>query len=146
MHYKLPENGGGISSGSLSSMIDIIFLLIIFFVVTASFDREQIDSEVALPEVDSVAIKSLPQERLMLNVLKDGSVKVGFQHLPRNEVTGKLGAVMKSLKADRATVLIVNGDRETPYKYISAVMNIAARAGYSQVRINAEVKAEEGGK
>lgn len=141
MRYQLPSSNGGISSGSLSSMIDIIFLLIIFFVVTASFDREQIDSEVTLPEVDSAAIKSLPQERLMINVLADGSVRTGFHHLAQAEIQEKLGTVMKSLKADKeSTVLIINGDRETPYKHISTVMNIAALAGYSQVRINAEVK------
>ena len=46
------------------------------------------------------------------------------------------------MKADRKTVLIVNGDRDTPHKFISGVMNSAAKAGYDQVRINAEVKAE----
>jgi biopolymer transport protein ExbD len=122
-------------------MIDIIFLLIIFFVVTANFDQTQVDSEVALPDVDSAAIKTLPQERLMINVLADGSVRTGFHHLPQAEIQEKLGPVMKSLKADKEnTVLIINGDRETPYRHISTVMNIAALAGYSQVRINAEVK------
>ncbi len=140
MRYKMPTNCDGMSAGSLSSMIDIIFLLIIFFVVTASFDREQIDSEVMLPEIDSAAIKTLPQERLMINVLPDGSVKVGFYQLTAKEVPEKLGAAMKSLKADKDTVLIVNGHQDTPYKHISTVMNIAAQAGYSQVRINAEVK------
>lgn len=123
-------------------MIDIVFLLIIFFVVTASFDREQIDSKVSLPAVDSAAIKTLPQDRLMLNVLKDGSVRMGFQEIPTTEVPQRLGQTIAGLKSNRETVLIVNGDRDTPHKYISAVMNAAARAGYSQARINAEVKAE----
>ena len=142
MRYHLPPQASGFSAGSLSSMIDIIFLLIIFFVVTASFDREQIDSKVSLPAVDSAAIKTLPQDRLMLNVLKDGSVRMGFQEIPTKEVTQRLGQTIALLKNNRETVLIVNGDRDTPHKYISAVMNAAARAGYSQVRINAEVKAE----
>jgi len=142
MRYQFPENSSNISAGSLSSMIDIVFLLIIFFVVTASFDREQIDSKVTLPTVNSAAIKSLPQERLMLNVLSDGSVKLGFYHIAASEIPEKLGGIMRSLKADRKTVLIVNGDRDTPHKYISAVMNSAAKAGYNQVRINAEVKTE----
>jgi len=130
------------SAGSLSSMIDIVFLLIIFFVVTASFDQEQIDYAVTLPSVDSAAIKNLPEERLMVNILADGSVKVGFQHIEASAVADELDKVLKSLKTDPRTVLIINGDRDTPHKYISAVMNSAAKAGYDQVRINAEVKAE----
>ena len=142
MHYSLPQNSSNMSAGSLSSMIDIVFLLIIFFVVTASFDREQIDAEVSLPTVSSAAVKSLPPERLMLNVLADGSVKVGFHHVPASDVADRLGGIMQSMKAGRKTVLIVNGDRDTPHKFISAVMNAAAKAGYEQVRINAEVKLE----
>jgi len=130
------------SAGSLSSMIDIVFLLIIFFVVTASFDREQIDAEVALPTVDSAAIKSLPPQRLMVNVLTDGSVKLGFLHLPAEEVAYRLSGLMRSQEAGTDTVLIVSGDRDTPHRHISAVMNAAAQAGFSQVRINAEVKME----
>jgi len=143
MRYQLPADHIGTSAGSLSSMIDIVFLLIIFFVVTASFDREQLDSQVALPEVDSAAIKTLPPQRLMINVLKDGMVKVGFHQIAAAEVPEKLGNAMRGQKADRKTVIIVNGDRDTPHKYISAVMNAAALAGYGQVRINAMVITEK---
>ena len=123
-------------------MIDIVFLLIIFFVVTASFDQEQIDYAVTLPAVDRAAIKSLPEKRLMINVLADGAVKVGFHHIEAASVATELDKVLKSLKTDPQVVLIINGDRNTPHKYISAVMNSAAKAGYHQVRINAEVKSE----
>ena len=143
MRYHLPQNTSNLSTGSLSSMIDIVFLLIIFFVVTASFDREQIDSQVMLPTVSSAAVRSLPPERLMLNVLADGSVKLGFHHIPASDVPDKLGSVMESMNADRKAILIVNGDRDTPHKFISSVMNVAARAGYRQVRINAEVQSEK---
>lgn len=142
MLYQFPGQTAGSSAGSLSSMIDIIFLLIIFFVVTASFDREQIDSRVSLPVVDSAAVKALPEKRLMINVLPDGSVRAGFHHLAAGEVAEKLGDVIRSMKADRQTVLIVNGDRDTPHKYISAVLNAAAKADCLQVRINAEVRKE----
>ena len=140
MHYRFPQKTPNLSAGSLSSMIDIVFLLIIFFVVTASFDREQIDPQVALPVVESAAIKSLPPTRLMVNVLSDGSVKLGFYHIAAPEVPEKLGNLMRSMKDDPRTVLIVSGDGDTPHKYISAVMNAAAQAGFSLVRINAEVK------
>ena len=138
MRYRMPAASSNISTGSLSSMIDIVFLLIIFFVVTASFDREQIDAEVTLPIVNSAAVKNLPPQRLILKVLSDGSVKIGFQHLPANEIASQLGTLLQN----KNTVLIINGDRNTPHKYISAVMNVAAQSGFSQVRINAEVKTE----
>ncbi|MBN2643062.1 MAG: biopolymer transporter ExbD [Victivallales bacterium] len=142
MRYQFPTSISNISVGSLSSMIDIIFLLIIFFVVTASFDREQIDSAVNLPTIDSVAIKTLPSERIMVNVLSDGSVRIGFLQISADEISSKVASAMRSQNINSNTVLIINGDRDAPHKFISAVMNAAAEAGYSQVRINTEVKTE----
>ena len=69
------------------------------------------------------------------------SVCIG-EDFAAGEVAEKLGDVIRSMKADRQTVLIVNGDRDTPHKYISAVLNAAAKAGCLQVRINAEVRKE----
>ena len=110
------------------------FLLIIFFVVTASFDREQIDSKIDLPTVDFAAVKSLPEQRIMVNILENGSVKIGFTELQQNEVPAKLGGLLKAHQATSDTVVIISGDRNTRYKYISPVMNAAAQAGFSQVR------------
>lgn len=102
-------------------MIDIIFLLIIFFVVTASFDREQIDSKIDLPTVDFAAVKSLPEQRIMVNILENGSVKIGFTELQQNEVPAKLGGLLKAHQATSDTVVIISGDRNTRYKYFSQV-------------------------
>lgn len=142
MRYQFPAQNLNVSAGSLSSMIDIIFLLIIFFVVTASIDREQLDSKVTLPAVDSAAVKSLPQQRLVLNVFADGTVRAGFHELSAAEVRDKLGGILHALNSDQNTVLIINGDRETPHRYIATVLDAIAEAGYAQVRINAEVKKE----
>ena len=143
MRYNLPQQDVSTSAGSLSSMIDIIFLLIIFFVVTASFDNEQIDSKIDLPTVDSAAVKSLPEQRIMLNVRENGSVKIGFTELLPEEVSTKLGSLLKTHQAGPDTIIIISGDRNTRYKYISPVMNAAAQAGFPQVRINAEVNADK---
>jgi len=143
MRYHFPNSGSVLSAGSLSSMIDIVFLLIIFFVVTASFDREQIDAEVALPSVAAAPVKSLPPQRVMVNVFADGAVKIGFRRLRENEVKRELPGILKTLRGGTNTVLVVNGDRDAPHKYIAAVMNAAARAGFSHVRINAEVGKRE---
>lgn len=143
MQYRLPPVQSNMSAGALSSMIDIVFLLIIFFVVTASFDQEQINSEITLPCVDSAAINSLPSQRLMINILVDGSVELGFRRISASEVPLQLPNIMHSMDADQNTVLIINGDRNAPHKFIAAVMNAATQAGYNQVRINAEVKVEK---
>ena len=139
----MPRSNNSVSAGSLSCMIDIVFLLIIFFVVTSSYDREQLDSAVSLPSVTGgIAVKSLPPERLIINVLKDGSVKVGFNHLKADEVTKKFGPILQAMTKNKKSTLIINADRKTQHRYIAKVMNSAARAGYDKVRINANIAPE----
>ncbi|MBS1369212.1 MAG: biopolymer transporter ExbD [Lentisphaeria bacterium] len=140
MRYTLPPQVSGMSAGSLSSMIDIVFLLIIFFVVTASFDREQIDSEVSLPVAGSAAVKSFPPVRLMINILRDGTVKTGFYRIPADRVAAELTGLLRDGKEKEHTVVIINADRDMPHKHLSAVMEALAGAGYAQVRINAEIR------
>ena len=78
----------------------------------------------------------------MLNIFADGTVRAGFHELSASEVREKLGGILHTLNAGQNTVLIINGDRETPHRYISTVLDAIAEAGYAQVRINAEVKKE----
>ncbi|MFA6713789.1 MAG: biopolymer transporter ExbD [Victivallaceae bacterium] len=147
INYQLSNRPSGVSGASLASMIDIIFLLIIFFVITASFDREQIDTKISLPQVNSgIAIKSLPSERLMINVSADGSVKVGFHTISIKDVPNKLGDLLYSItKGNANTSIIVNGDCHTKHRYVSAVLDAIAQAGYSKVQISALISGKSGG-
>ena len=137
--YQLAKRSDGVSSASLSSMIDIIFLLIIFFVITASFDREQLDTKITLPQVNSgIAIKSLPTERLMINISADGWVKIGFHTLPVSDVAAKLEPLLQTItRGKQNATIIINGDRHTKHRYISTVLDAIARAGYDKVQISA---------
>jgi len=147
IEYKLSKRSDGVSSASLSSMIDIIFLLIIFFVITASFDREQIDTKITLPQVNSgIAIKSLPTEKLMINISADGLVKVGFHTMPITDVKSKLEDLLDSITKGNANVtIIINGDMHTKHRYISTVLDAIAQAGYSKVQMSALIARKSGG-
>jgi len=147
IEYQLSKRSDGISSASLSSMIDIIFLLIIFFVITASFDREQLDSKITLPQVNSgIAIKSLPTEKLMINISSNGTVKVGFHTMPITDVKNKLENLLYSASSGNANVsIIINGDRSTKHHYISTVLDAIAQSGYDKVQISALISEKSGG-
>ncbi|MAX25610.1 MAG: hypothetical protein CMJ19_14015 [Phycisphaeraceae bacterium] len=129
-----------LSVASLSSMIDIIFLLIIFFVVTASFDNAQLDQAVLLPHLDGqTPIKSLPPERLIINVRQDGEVRVGFVSIPPDQITQQLPSILKQSIHSSDTQVILNGDERAKHKYIAQVMEAVAKIGYSNLEINAAV-------
>ena len=145
INYQLPNTGIDISGATLAAMIDIIFQLIIFFVVTASFDNAQFDRKVVLPEVNAnTKIKSLPQERLILNVKEDGAVTIGYQTIEAQKVSSELIDTLRRAKAvDTRTQLIINGDYRVKHQHIADIMDLAARAGYDNIKINAAVTTKE---
>lgn len=127
--------------GSLSSMIDIIFLLIIFFIVTASFDNAQLDQEVLLPKISGqTPIKSLPPDKLIINVRQNGEVRIGFVAISPEQIkTGTLRQILKKHLHGANGKIIINGDARTKHKQIVAVMDAVASFGYDNVQINAAV-------
>lgn len=127
--------------GSLSSMIDIIFLLIIFFIVTASFDNAQLDQEVLLPEISGqTPVKSLPPDKLIINIRQNGEVRIGFIAIPPQQVkSGALREILKKNLRGISSKIIINGDARTKHKHIVNIMDAVASFGYDNVQINAAV-------
>jgi biopolymer transport protein ExbD len=145
LQIKPFSDDDGVPIGSLASMIDIIFLLIIFFVVTASFDNAQMDQEVMLPQISGhTPIKSLPPDRLIINVRQNGEVRVGFISIPSDKLQVQLKHVLRKHIASRKTTIIINGDGRTKHKYIAEVMNILGGLGYSNVQMNAAIESTGG--
>ncbi len=139
MRYSLPPSDSN-QAASLTSMIDIIFLLIIFFVVTASMDGDQLDLTVIPPKISGgIETKALPPDRLMINIQEDGTVRLGYRTLTADSIKTELATVLRDLNVNANTVLIVNGAELCPHKYIATVLETAAGTGFDQVRINAEI-------
>lgn len=65
------------STVPVSSMIDIVFLLIIFFVVTIDIDRDIADQEIILPSVThGVALRLKKSEKLTINLRCNGNITI----------------------------------------------------------------------
>ena len=71
---------------NLTPLIDIVFLLLIFFMVTASFKEDERDLKVVLPGAENAdPIKDLP-ELILVSVRKDGAFLVGSAQLDAEEL------------------------------------------------------------
>lgn len=61
---------------NLTPVIDIVFLLLIFFLVATRFEQEEKDSEVLLPEVAAAQPMTMPPKQLVVNLRGDGTFSV----------------------------------------------------------------------
>jgi biopolymer transport protein ExbD len=102
-----------------SSLADMAFLLLIFFMVTTVFPRER-PRDVEIPEAEATKKLDTPR-RHTLNVFveRDGSIFINDMRVPSDRVAAIVGPLYE--ETQQQLVVVIRGDRDTPYHYVDAV-------------------------
>ena len=111
----------------ITPMVDIVFLLIIFFMVVAAEITEKIPLEV--PQADRAIIPKETGNRLSISILEDGTLYRGLRPLSLEEL-GPM--VRRSIKLKDFKVYL-RADAATPHKYVRRVMDKVNSLGVSRV-------------
>src|SRR5215207_1739547 len=82
---------------NLTSMIDVLFLLIIFFMVATKFDEMERTIEVAVPQVAQAGEDVPPKQPLVVSVTSDGRIDLDGKAVSETELTTKLAAARTPL-------------------------------------------------
>ena len=113
----------------LTPMIDIVFLLIIFFMVSSTFIKSR-GIKVKLPGASSA--QSEKSNQLVVTIKKDGEVYL-------NDVPVQIRSLEKKLRQEREktpeNTLIIRGDRSVPYEKMIEIMDIAKIAGLEKISL-----------
>lgn len=140
----------------ISSMIDVVFLLIIFFVVTAAVDKEVEDEKVFLAD----APNGIPQEEklknsVIINVHRDGTITMGMEEFAyinpktgqpdpngqREQIRKRLSKLVNAEKAAGGKIedlkVIIRGDFQAQHGYIKQAMDAVVEAELYHVYLNA---------
>jgi biopolymer transport protein ExbD len=117
---------------NLTPMIDIVFLLIIFFMVGTQFTDKDQGIDVQLPTVtDMQPLTSLPDE-IVVNISGNGRVFVDDQELTLEELEVKLQEAHKNY-ADQK--VIVRGSGPDPYQHVMDVLATCRAANISHISL-----------
>ena len=126
---------------NLTPLIDVVFLLLIFFMVSTTFQREA-ELSIELPEASTEA-----QER------KDESIEVAIDVSGRYYVNGRallnkqpknLKQALKEAAGDRSSVLVViSADANTTHQSVVTVMDAARQLGLVRLTFAARLSTEE---
>ena len=102
-----------------SSMADIAFLLLIFFMVSTTFRKEQ-PRDVIFPEAEATQ-KSDEKRKNILHVYieENGVVYINDARISMQQVSDVVLPLYR--ESDRQLVVSIRGDRQVPYKYINQV-------------------------
>ena len=110
----------------MAPMIDIVFLLLIFFIVTWQFSRDEMDLKIAVPTSEEGADPQRVLGEIVLNVRADGSVSVWGE----TKTKGALGETLRAIAAQHKNQPVrVRGDSATPFQEIVEVIDICQKSG-----------------
>ena len=118
----------------LTSLIDVVFLLLIFFMVSTTFERESI-LKIDLPEASAVADREEAPETLELVIDNEGRMFLNDERLLDSEA-GTIRAAIAELMGERRDVpMILRADRQTPHHFVVTAMDVAAQLGIVNLSI-----------
>jgi biopolymer transport protein ExbD len=121
-------------------MIDIVFLLIIFFMVGTKFVEMERQIAVQVPEVaDAGNLSPAPAKRI-INVHRDGQISLDRRFVTIDQLTSELTAARRQHKE---LGVIVRGDGEGTFQNVAAVMNACTQAGISDMGISVRFAQKE---
>jgi biopolymer transport protein ExbD len=116
------------ASINMTPMIDVVFQLIIFFLVTSHFAKQEAHLPLPLPAADSSeAAKSDEAPRLVINVTADGMLLFAGRSLTAEELQQQLSRRINDLGKD--VEVRIRADRSVPYRHIEPVLLSCARVG-----------------
>jgi biopolymer transport protein ExbD len=117
---------------NLTAMLDIMFLLIIFFMLGTRFVDEERKIGLKVPEVvDRGALTPAPAKR-MVNVYRDGAITLDQAEVTLPELVEKLKSAQKQYNE---LGVLVRGDADDKYQRIVAVLNACKQAGIQNLGI-----------
>lgn len=114
----------------LAPLVDVLLLLLIFFLMTWNAARNENELDVKIPKASAAKEKSAPIGDVVINVKSDGNVVVNRRNLNTSELTDLLKGLVQ-LNSEQAVV--IRGDEAGAYKNIVEVLNVCSQAGVSNI-------------
>lgn len=130
---RLPEETPDFEGPNLTPVIDVVFLLLIFFLVATRFDEQERELSIELPEVVEAQPLSATQE-IVINITREGKYKVAQREYSEEQLGQLLAEAHKNNPHQSA---LIRSDGETSWKYGVRVMGLCNKAKIEDYRVAA---------
>jgi biopolymer transport protein ExbD len=123
---------------NLTPLIDVVFLLLIFFMVSTTFKRER-ELEVALPKASPAPSGQTGPAPLEMVVTAGGDYFLANEPVPGGDVAALRQALADVVAARRDVVLVIRADKDATHQAVVRVLDAAGQVGLYRVQIPTEV-------
>jgi len=117
---------------NLTPMIDIVFNLIIFFMVSTRFTEIERKVDLSVPQVGGTSNLSEVQRSRTINIYRDGTMTLDAQPVTITELRSLLATAHRQYEG---LVVTIRGDGLAPYQNVAAAMTACRQAGISEMGI-----------
>lgn len=130
---RLPESEADVDGPNMTPVIDVVFLLLIFFLCATRFDQEERELPTKLPVVLQAEPLSMKPQELVVNVSRDGNYVVLQQTLDEDQLAALLAEA--GLRNPGTQAVQIRGDAESPWEAGVRVMGMCNRAGITDYSV-----------
>jgi biopolymer transport protein ExbD len=119
---------------NLTAMIDVLMLLIIFFMMGTKFIESEKAMQLQLPQVSdkAKALTAAPSKKVV-NVYRDGSITLDGKPVSLEQLTKRLAGARSEYKG---LGVMVRGDADANFQRVASVLNACKQAGISDLGIS----------
>ena len=123
----------------ITPLVDVIFLLLIFFVLSTQFIDLKTMS-IDLPSIDKKTMSNLPENRVKIEISKEGEVLINnttISEFSLKSLNEELSLIPSNIKT-----AIISADSDTRYQYIVTIMESLNSNGFKNIQINGITKVD----
>ena len=119
---------------NLTSLIDVVLLLLIFFMVSTCFVKQS-QIAIRLPEAESTAIVEEVPDRIDIIITESGTYLVNGRELINNRAETIRNALQKISAGRNDLPLTISADANARHQDVVTAMDVAGRLGFTQISI-----------
>ncbi len=118
---------------NLTPLIDVVFLLLIFFMVSTTFDTQS-RIKVTLPEIETDIPEDQSRDHILVQVAADGSMSLNNSMELVSSTPTVLKRAMAEIAEGRTDIpVIVKVDRNAPFQAAMTVMDVSGQLGLTEI-------------
>ena len=118
---------------NLTPLIDVVFLLLIFFMVSTTFQRES-ELKIELPEASAEPVEA-PEEALEIIIDAQGRYFLEGEQVLNNELPTLKRAIEKAIADRKEPPVIIRADARTPHQAVIRAMDAASQLGLMKMSL-----------
>jgi len=119
---------------NLTSLIDVVLLLLIFFMVSTSFVK-QAQITISLPEAESATVIPETADQIDIMISATGTYMVNGRELINSRAETIRNALQKVSNGDNSLPLTISADANARHQDVVTAMDVAGRLGFVQISI-----------